>query len=170
MVGIGAENVVDAKLEVCVGEIRSAACGAVDIQRAGVSVDNLRGEKSRLKIHDVNLLGFRRRDGRLRVSERGVDCLLHQIFRDIPLGRQRIYRGLAAIPHHGAEEIQVCGRQWTAIDGDDRPTAGRVRGDGASVGVDNRAKSNLGNWRRQTRKIADRDRPSQDSALEHSAG
>src|SRR5260370_1177264 len=102
--GIQSERVVDAdeKSGQLLLQGNRTAGRAIGIEEFGLLVEQLRRKDAELEIDDLLLLSAGRRGGCLRVSERGVDCLLLK-------GR------LATIPHDGAEKSQVRRRQGSTI-------------------------------------------------------
>ncbi len=204
VIGVGTENIVDAGIVVRRRKILRTALSAVDVQRAGVRVGDLSGKQTHLELHNVVLLLVGWRDGGLRVPQRGIDRLLLQVVDEIGWHGgsvvQGLCDGLAAVPHHRAQEFQVRRRQWTAVNRNRLQSSRRVGCDGASVGIDDGANRELsgsgqregnadqpvattkrcapaarvtwnsGSWRRRTQRRADRGRRSKSSAPEYFAG
>src|SRR5438552_8392006 len=64
----------------------------------------------------------------LCMTGRGINCLMRKVFGDRHEGAVGVLECFAAIPHHRAEEKEICCRQWAPI-GRDR------RGARAAVGI-----------------------------------
>src|SRR6185312_1226412 len=104
---IAAQRVVDAG-EILLGRERlGTALGATIRQRSRVPVERLSRVEPELESHDLGELCVTRRARRLRVTERGVECLMLEISDQVgEKGGPTTERGdgFATVDHYGAQK------------------------------------------------------------------
>ena len=114
------QRVVDAEVRGDAGEEGRPAVGAVHREPAGAVVLLLCREQAHLEVDDRVALRRRQRRRSLRVPQGGGVRLVGEVEvqgrearrrSEQAVGRRRIAEGLAAVPHHRAEEAQVGRRQ-----------------------------------------------------------
>jgi len=127
---VAADHVVDAEIEGGWGEIGRATVRLRRIELLRVVVECLGREQTKLEIDDRGALRLAQRLRGLSVTEGGSVRLIREIERQwgeadrrverrLQASRRRgISKGLSPVPHHGAQELKIGGRQWAAKEGE----------------------------------------------------
>src|SRR5262249_41130611 len=114
--GVTAQWIVDAEVELLRHQRLGTALRTPSSEVSCARVPDLRGEELHLEGDDRLALRVVDRQRRLRVTlGRGVGLVGEvEVKRGKAGGRAGVAKGLPSVPHHGAQEPQICGRKRPA--------------------------------------------------------